>query len=280
MTGKLTFCLVAAIIFTATGGAYAHAASIKIAPLSYEASLRKDEVKKGYIDISNPLNTSQEVSLSVQAFRQIDDKGSLEFYDSEYLRAGIRLDLEELLLGPGEAYRVYFLLDGTRLPQGDVFGGIFATTKPDGSVGAVRNVRVGTLIILQNGAPAHHQAVIDGIFAPWLQVGEDIEASMKVKNIAAGGETGFAPDITVAIQPYTSITMKGPLIFAGRTRDVMYRQPGSYFGPVRLRAAVDGGEQTRWVFAVTGYWRWLAPVLGIILLVSVVYAWFAKRGKS
>ena len=250
------------------GSDVAHADSLKIAPHSYEATIQKSEVKKGYIDVSNPSTTSIKIKLETQAFRQIADDGSLEFYDSEQVRAGVKLDFETMTLGPREAYRVYFLLDGNKLPEGDVFGAILASTIPDAGPGSAQSLRVGTLLILQNGTPTAHEANVKSFTTSWLHIGEGLSSTIEVTNPAdQKSSTGFFPNITVSTAPYGSRDVKGPLLFAGRTRTVEYKATGDYFGPIWFGANIGDSRQGRFIFAITGYWRWLAPVFIVILLV-------------
>ena len=257
----------------------AGALSLKIAPLEYTTELKKGDVKKGYIDISNPDAKSAKVALSVQAFRQTDNQGSLEFYDSEQLLAGVKLDFDTITLRAGEAMRVYFLLDGTKLPSGDVFGAIMASTVPDKSAGTAQAVSVGTLLMIQNGTPVAHTATIDSLSARWLQIGDAITARFAVTNPEAQKKsTGFSPQITVALRPYQVKGVQGPLLFAGRTRTVDFRQSGDYFGPMLLDVHYENSSRTQLIFAVTGYWRWLAPLsIAVVLATSVA---IVHRKKS
>ena len=254
----------------------AGALSLKIAPLEYTAELKKGDVKKGYIDISNPDAKSAKVALSVQAFRQTDDQGSLEFYGSEQLRLGVKLDFETITLGAGEGMRVFFLLDGTKLPSGDVFGAIMASTIPDeNGGGSAQSVQVGTLLMLRNGTPVGHTAKIDSLSAHWLQIGEAINARFTVTNPESEKKsTGFSPQITVALRPYQVKGVQGPLLFAGRTRAVDYRQTGDYFGPMLLDVSYENSHQTKLMFVITGYWRWVAP---LVAATALVIGWFALR---
>lgn len=253
----------------------AGALSLKIAPLEYTTELKKGDVKKGYIDISNPDAKSAKVALSVQAFRQTDNQGSLEFYDSEQLLAGVKLDFDTITLRAGEAMRVYFLLDGTKLPSGDVFGAIMASTVPDKSAGTAQAVSVGTLLMIQNGTPVAHTATIDSLSARWLQIGDAITARFEVTNPEAQKKsTGFSPQITVALRPYQVKGVQGPLLFAGRTRAVDYRQTGDYFGPMLLDVSYENSHQTKLMFVITGYWRWVAP---LVAAAALVIGWFALR---
>ncbi len=252
------------------------AESLKIAPLKYEATLKKAETKKGYVDVSNPEYVPVDVKLSVQAFRQIDNDGSLQFYDNTQVSSGVTLDLASFTLKPRTAMRVYFLLDGSKLPTGDIFAAIFASTQPAISSGAVQSVRVGTLLFLTNGTPTSHQADITAIGASLFQIGDGLNATISVHN--PGDEksyTGFFPELTVKAQPYSTRTVQGPLVFAGRTRTVDYVQNGDYFGPIRILADTGNESSAKWVFAVTGYWRWLAPLL--IALSAGLVVLFYKR---
>ncbi|MEO5691294.1 MAG: hypothetical protein ABIQ64_03860 [Candidatus Saccharimonadales bacterium] len=249
------------------------ALGLKIAPLSYEAELQKGEIKKGYVDISNPSSSSIKVKLEAQGFRQIDDEGSLEFFASEQIKAGVKLDFETITIGPREAYRVYFLLDSAKLAAGDNFGAIFASTIPVPGNGSTQSVRVGTILTVQNGASDARLGEVTSFVANWLQVGEELSATTTVKNTADPQKaTGFYPSIQASTAPYGSRTIKGPLVFAGRTRTVEIQHPGAYFGPVLLGAHVGDSSRTSLVFAVTGYWRWLAPTIALVVIIfTLVY---------
>jgi hypothetical protein len=255
-----------------------HAASIQIQPTIYKnVILKKGEKAKSFVDISNPTATTQEIRLTVQRYKQIDDSGSLTFFDDESVSKGVKLDLDNFELNPRDSIRVFFQLDGTILPFGDIFAAIFARTVPrDGMV--AQAVQVGTLLAVTNGTPAAHTATIDNLSASPFQWSDSIDAALTVKNTAPeGSATGFFPQITVNLQPYSSRTVEGPLVFAGRSRSVSYTQKGSYFGIIRLNVQTDSGQASRWLFAVTGYWRWLAPtiIFGILLIVFTV----RQRGR-
>lgn len=243
--------------------------SVTMAPLQYQSQLQKNEVKKGFVDIGNPGNETITMQLQVQAFRQTDDNGSLEFYTDPAYQKAIKLDIETIELKSKEGMRVYFLIDGTKLPKGDVFATIMASTVPKATTGAAQSARVGTLLIINNDGTGARQAEITQFSVPWLQVGSGIEAQLSVKNTVNTKDknTGFFPDVIVTTQPYGSKTVQGPLLFAGRTRAINYSQPGDYFGPIYLKAKVLSSEQGKWIFAVTGYWRWLIPIIiGFIVL--------------
>jgi hypothetical protein len=202
----------------------------------------------------------------------------LQFYDSEQVAKGVQLDLTEFELNPKDVVRVYFLLDGSVLPSGDVFAAIFAETVPRDSAVA-QSVRVGTLLSIVNGTPSSHKAAISDLKASFFQWGDAIQATFSVKNTAAKDTaTGFFPQLKVAVQPYSEKDVEGPLVFSGIERSVSYRDPGSYFGIMRLNVSTDGGSASRWLFAVTGYWRWLAPLIVLVLAVSVFAVFRHRRG--
>lgn len=250
----------------------AFASGLSIAPLEYKAQLAAGETKKGFVDIVNPEVRTVEVHLEAQAFRQINDQGGLEFYDSEAVKAGVKLDLEDIELGPGEGARVYFLLDGTKLPSGDVFAAILASTGKVEDAVTVPAVRVGTLVMLENGTPSAHHASVSGLDFSWLQIGEAVQGQFVVENADrdAAHMTGFSPSLTIGLWPYASRDVRGPLVFAGRGRTVSYSQPGNYFGPLLVKVAVDGQTKSQWIFAVTGFWRWLTPLLVVVLMLLII----------
>ena len=258
----------------------ASASSISIAPLTYQTALKANEDQKGYVDILNPEASDTEVHLKVQAFRQIDNEGSLQFYDDAAIAEGVKLDLTEVLLGPNEGIRIYFILDASVLPSGDVFAAILANTgQASEGVVSVPSAQVGTLLLLTNGTPPAHHATVSKFSADWLQVGSGITAQIDVTNTdpAEGRALGFIPKIQFGVNPYHSQTVDGPLIFSGRSRVVDYIQKGDYFGPVILEASVNGNTQTRLVFAITGYWQWLAPLLFITFIGLVVFCYYWVR---
>jgi hypothetical protein len=247
--------------------------SLQIQPTIYrDISLAKGEKKKGFVDVSNPSASPQIVTMTVQGFRQIDDSGSLTFFDDQQIAAGLLLDLDEFELGPREAARVYFLINGTNLPTGDVFASIFASNKPaEVAAGSAQAVRVGTLFVISNGTPASHEAEVAALSASPIQIGNRISATIDVKNTAnEGAATGFFPKITVATKPYGEKTVDAPLLFAGRTRTVDYSVPGNYFGPILVSAKVGTSEKTSLIFAITGYWRWLSFVVLAALIAAVL----------
>lgn len=262
----------------------AAASGMSIAPLEYKSTLKKGEFKKGYVDIVNPTSSAIDAELSVQAFRQINDQGGLEFYDNPAIASGIKLDLENIELGPGEGARIYFRLDASKLPSGDVFAAIFAGPAANKKgVLSVPSARVGTLLMIENGTPPPHHAEVQKIDTNWLQIGDAVTARLLVKNTdpSGGSALGFSPKINIALSPYSSRSVDGPLVFAGRAREVSYREAGNYFGPLLISASINGKSTSRLVFVVTGYWRWLAPLILVVLgVILVILRWLLKRSKN
>src|SRR5690606_14096564 len=151
---------------------------------------------------------------------QIDDSGNLTFFKSEQLEKGILLDYDSMEMSERQTLRLYFVVDGTKLPTGDVFGVIFAETVPLGQTGAQTSVRVGSLVMLTNQTPGSRTAEITKSRINFLQVGESFGGEVTVKNPASPGETtGFFPEMKVEVTPIGgSSSFEGPLIFAGRSR--------------------------------------------------------------
>ncbi len=280
---KLLFSLSFAAILSLLGSDYVYASnlpSITMAPLKYETQLGKNELKKGYVDIGNPSNSDTTIQLQIQGFRQIDDNGALEFYTDPSLAEGIMLDFNSVDIKSKEGMRIYFLIDAAKLPKGDVFAAIMASTVPKTTNGSAQSARVGTLLIMTNEGHGPREAMITWLTAPWLQIGDGLEANIAVKNTTTKKDTGFFPEVTFTAQPYASKTVQGPLLFAGRERSIAYTQPGNYFGPIYLKSAVASSEQGKWIFAITGYWRWVIPIFVAAVLATLRFRKKGTRGIS
>lgn len=256
-----------------------HADSLKIRPTLYKnIVLERGEKAKSFVDISNPTASVQEIKLSVQRYKQIDDNGSLTFFNDESVSKGLKLDLDNFELNPRDSIRVYFQLDGSILPSGDIFAAIFAKTVPKDSMVA-QAVQVGTLLSITNGTPLSHSIEITELSSGFVQWGDSIDASMVLKNTAQeGSATGFFPQISVKLQPYSTRSVEGPLIFAGRSRTISYTQKGNYFGFIQLNVDAEGSHAGRWLFAITGFWRWLAPLIIFVIFLGT-FSWRQRRRK-
>lgn len=276
MRTKIVFSLLIMIGLSTGLGLSASALSLQVRPLLYKSTLKSNATKKGYVDVTNTGGDELTLDTSVQAFRQIDDKGNLEFFDDEQVRAGLIPDLTKFKLKPGQTERLYFLLRGDKLPSGDVFAALFVTSQSskDGNIGQA--LRIGTLFTLINGTPGPRQAAITQISTKFWQVGYGIRGDYTVRNLAKAGQaTGFYPAVTLQVDPlHQSQTKTTSLVFAGRERTSSFELSGARFGLYRVSVSVDGSQQSRWVFAVTGFWRWLTPLIGFgLLLVAGLALW-------
>ena len=250
-----------------------NAEGLQIRPLLYREKLQPGEVKKGFVDISNSSHTPVTLLLRAKSFRQTGNNGSLQFLDSDAIKEGIRLDLREVVLAPREAVRVYFVIDGKKLPQGDVFAAIFAATKAESNTGIAPSAQVGTLLILENGDPGPRRAAVVGLDLARVHIAStSISGTGLVRNTApADQSTAFFPDMKISIGPGKGQTrqFEGPLVFAGNTREVRFTVPvGNRFGLFRLTLEAQGAKRDTWVFLITGFWRWLVP-LSIAALVLI-----------
>lgn len=256
------------------------ATSLKISPLRYDTILKAGEKQKGFVDITNPTTSSTRVKLSVQAFRQIDNNGSLEFYDSAVVSSGIQLDYSEIELASRETLHLAFYIDGSKLVSGDNFAAIFASSVPEGVAPGQQTVRVGTLLFISNGTPSTHEAVIENLSGNIFQIGSALDISFNVRNTAkAGTATGFSPMINVRAWPYLNETVTGPFVFAGRTRAVEYKKPGNYLGILAVKVRTGDSEQVMYRVVVTGFWR-LVLLVSAVLVIVVIFMRRRLKKKS
>lgn len=251
------------------------ALGLKVAPLDYTVTLKKGEKQKGFIDLSNPSGVTVRVKTSVQAFRQTDDNGTLKFYDDEQVSAGIKLDLDEFELGPREAVRMYFLVDGTHLPGGDVFAAIFFTTQPTKQgAGVTELIRLGTILSIVNGTPGERKAEVTELSVPTIQFGESIKGSYVIKNTGDPKKsTGFYPAVILSVDPfYRETVQRARLVFASRSRENTFELQGSRFGFYKVKASHGQSSKEDWVLIINGAGM---VILGFVLLVGVagIFGW-------
>lgn len=244
---------------------------LKLAPLEVRTELKKGQKKKGYVEVSNPSNKTVQVVSSVRGFKQIDDSGTLRFYQDEQIEAGIRVDLTEFELPPWSAARVYYLLDGTKLPTGNVFAAIFFSTSQqrDSVLSIQPSVRVGTLLSIVNGTPSSHQATITKLEVSLFQFG-GIKGTYSIKNTGKENSTGFYPIVTLGLQPFSqSEEVSSRLIFPGIERDNNFSVTPKYPGIYRLQVKYQDSEQSTWVFVITNELIIGFVVLILVLLVTI-----------
>lgn len=255
------------------------ALGLKVAPLEYPVALKKGEKQKGFIDLSNPAGVAVRVKTSVQAFEQTDNKGTLRFYDDEAVSRGVKPDLDEFELGPREAIRMYFLVDGSELPSGDVFAAIFFTTQPVAKgAGVTELVRLGTILSIVNGTPSGRQAEISRLDIPTFQFGDTVRGSYAVKNTSDPKQsTGFYPSVVLAVDPFHEETVvRSRLVFANRVRDNSFELSTSRIGLHKISVSYGTNTKEKWVLILN------TPVV-VIFVISVlggVAFWRLKKRRE
>lgn len=249
------------------------ALSLRMQPLMYKNSLKEGEKKKGFIDISNVSGSKQNLVVSVQSFRQINDKGDLEFFKNDDITKGITTDIDSAELNAGETLRLFFTVDSASLPKGDVFAVIFVKTDQQQTRGSAQNVRLGTLLFLENGNASSREIKVRNLDTPVLYAGEGIWATFGLHNPAREKtNSGFFPVVTVDVWPFQQTKVTGPFVAAGRTRTVDFDRKGAYLGVVRVEIKAGKTSESRWALAITGFYRFLLPlmVLCIVLVIIVI----------
>ncbi len=254
------------------------ALGLKVAPLEYKTTLKENEQKTGVIDVSNPTGQTVHVKTSVQAFKQIDNNGGLQFYDDERTAIGIRSDLSEFDLGPREALRMSFTIDGKLLPEGDVYAAIFFTTdlaKPRNGVGQL--VRVGTILSIVNKTPGSRSAAITDVSMPFLQFTDTVSGAYKVRNTGAASG-GFYPTVTLSDWPTgKKKDVESSLVFGGRERQNDFRLPTG-FGFHYVKVGYKGSEKGQWVVTIAP-WMLIALVM-VLLIIGIELLLYKRRHKS
>lgn len=276
----ITLVTIASLVLTDIARA---SSSVKIQPLLQRDNLAQGEKKKGYVDITNPSEQAITLSFSVQGFKQIDDQGNLQFFDDEQIEKGVLLDLKQAELEPKDVLRLYFVLDGTKLPQGDVFVAIMASTKaqPGAGMSSAVSARVGTLFVLTNGTPPSRNVKITDFSTPIVQLGDSVSAQLTIRNTdPVDATTGFFPEVELAVWPYINQKVEGPLVFAGRSRQLTINQTGDYFGIIKFEASTGSSNASSYSLVITGFYRWLIPSVALALLVIGVVVSQIKRLRN
>lgn len=254
--------------------------AVKVAPLTYDVVLESGQSKKGYIDVTNTEPVSVTYNFSVQAFKQLNAQGDLQFYDDEHIKAGLLLDYDSFDLQPNQTLRLVFVADGAVLPSGDSFAAIFATAVPQPGAGATA-VRVGTILTIQNGAPTERRAEITGVAVPFLQIGDSIKGTYAIKNTSdPARSTGFIPQVELTLNPiHKSITHQSSLVFAGIERQNDFAISTNRFGFYQVSVNFGDSRQQAWVFFATPLGLAFFGV-AVSLLVLVVTIIARKRSRS
>lgn len=253
------------------------ALGLKVAPLQYKTTLKENEVQQGFIDVSNPSSQAVNVRGLVQTFRQINDDGGLQFYDDALISAGIRLDLENFELGPKEAIRVFFSIDGKTLPQGDVYAAIFFTTEPtQATAGVGQLVRVGSILSIVNKTPGERKAEVTKLSLPLLQLSDDAIGTYGIKNTGREG-SGFYPTVKVSSWPSrTTKDIESSLVFGGKERSNDFSYDSGY-GIHRIDVAYGDSRKSQWVITVA---PWMLVLFALILLIVTIEILLLKKRRK
>ena len=283
---KLAASLFISVLVAVAFVSQANAVSLKVTPVEYRTTLKKNQAKKAFIDISNPTGETLTIKTSVQAFRQVDDNGGLKFYDDEFVSKGIKVGLKSFRLKAREAARMYFSVDGAKLPSGDVYAAIFFKTSlavPKNGIG--QQVQVGTLLSVTNGTPGKRQAnVVDVSLSP-IQFGDTIQGDYQIANTAPKGSgTGFYPDVSIDVWPGSEQQQQGSLIFPGITRTNPFTYKGAFPGFHRVSVGYDGQYINRWVLIAPMWLYLLVGFIGFVIVMEVLLykrrKWKHKRNKK
>ncbi|MEO7617333.1 MAG: hypothetical protein ABIS59_00660, partial [Candidatus Saccharibacteria bacterium] len=248
-------------------------ASLQLNPLKYEDSLPNDTVKQGFVEVSNPSDTSITVTTSVRGFKQADLDGNLAFFDDPQLTAGIIPDLPSFVLGPREAIRVTFSVNPSKLPKGGVYAALFFRTQPEAGSSNVsyllESANIGTLLLLQNGASGKPSGDISKLSIPLFQFGNGIKGSIVYNNSDRNtGGTAITPRLSVKIPFFgQNHPVNGSLVLPQSSRNISFSLMGSYFGVLPIQIAATGTlHRTAWIIVCTGWYSYALLVIIIALL--------------
>lgn len=266
---------------------WASAPALKVSPLKYQEIIPADTPKLGFIDVSNPSDVTIRVVSEVQAFRQLNLEGDLEYFPDQRLADGIKLASTDFELGSREAARIGFTIDPLKLGKGGAFGAVFFRTVPpasqagDGST-ITTSVRVGTLLVLNVGNEIKAEGKMRKLSLPWLQIGPGLAGTLEYANTASlAGAVAFNPALDIKAGPWGRASrVEGPLVLPGNTRRMEFAKPGSYLGilPVSITDNVTGQKHRAWVLAVTGYWPRVL-VIGLFMAMGLGWRYWRRKRR-
>lgn len=256
-----------------------YALGLKVAPLEYRTELKKGERQKGFIDISNPSGQTMVVEVSVRAFKQINDDGGLRFYDDAHVEAGIVPELDRFELGPREAIRAYFTIDGAKLPDGDVYAAVFFSTAPaQAKSGVGQQVRVGTLLSIVNRTPGERKAIVSALDIPFFQADDSIRGTYSIMN-TGDHDGGFYPDVIISAWPSNEkVRKKSGLVFGGHTRENPFTFEAG-FGIRRVTVSYGSSSRSQWVVALPA-WAALGGAVLMVAALTELVLWYRHRIKA
>jgi hypothetical protein len=269
--------LVLFALLLAPAPAMAALPELRLSPLRYDAHLEPGHPKTGFIDASNPTGSTLHLAFQVQAFRQINDRGELEYYNDDRIASAITPAVSEFDLGPREAIRTKFTIDPNRLGPGGAYAVIFLRTVDAATPGhTTTSARVGSLLILDVGTGGTRTGRLTGLSVPRLVFGGNrLTAGVGYANTGHSAlALAFAPTLTAQATWSPAKHLTGPFVFPGRTRRQSFSLPAvNRLGLVQLSLTDATGHSSpasRWVFLMTGYWTWVFPLLVLALLLAVV----------
>ncbi len=277
----LASILSSALIVGAMGSTQVFADVLEISPLTYKDTVKGSPRKTGFVDIRNPGATGVEVQMNVQAFRQINDEGYLEFYDNPLVTAGITPEFETFSLEPAESIKLFFEIDTGKLPKKQIFAALLANTVvQEGSITGVNSsARVGTLLILDNGGTEVKVGEFTDANIPFFQLGDDINGSVSFKNTGEGeAATAYYPEMTLDARFFgPTAKFTGKLVFPGITRTTNFGIKGDYIGIYRVNVVSGDQGISRPVIVVSGWWRIVVPVVIAVLMAGVIFYVRSRR---
>ena len=270
-------------IFAFSSGSVS-AQSIRVEPLKYDEQLELGQEKTGYVDVSNPGDFDITVSTEVEAFRQINTDGDLEFYEDEQISQGINIDVDEFDLGPREAARIFFDIDSNQLPEGGVYAALlFAVESGEGdgleASGFGTTTRVGTLLLLENGDQGERNGSFSLLDMKFWQFGSGISGEVEFAVSEGDRSVAFTPELGASMPIAGREAVESGLVFAGNSRVFDIEREGNYLGlfPVTVSDEVTGAETSRWVLAVTGVWQIIVPLFIVAILLSLALQYYFSR---
>jgi hypothetical protein len=260
--------------------------ALQLSPLQYTTHLDLGHPKVGYFEAGNPTGSTMHVQVEVEAFRQTDNRGALEYYQDERLAAGIIPGVRTFDLGPHEVIRVKFTIDPNRLGPGGAYGVIFLRTSAGGSAASQINTseRIGTLLILDISGTGTKSGHIQNLSLPAFSYGATtLPVAFHYANTNHDAQgLAFSPDLSLSLGwGAAAQKITGPFVFPGRERPATTKITlADRFGlfPVSLEDSTPGAPKypAQWVLIVSGYWTWLLPVL-ICFLIALICLLVLRR---
>jgi hypothetical protein len=273
-----SFFVLYSLFFILPKSSLAAVPAIQVSPLKYQDTMFGSTSKLGFVDVSNPSDSTIAIHSDVQAFRQINLSGDLQFYQNDAIKQGIAVSVADFELGPREASRIAFTIDPKKLPKGGIYASIFFSTTPkatsrSGTV-ILQSAKAGTLLILDNGGVGKKFGKINTSKLPFFQLGNGLTGEIDYSNTGKLPEAiAYNPNVGVRASWWGRLShINGSLIFPGNTRSLKFEKKGNYLGfvPLVLKDKDTGRQSVEVVFAITGYWRQvtLILVLGVSLFIA------------